>query len=140
LTSGGSGAGSGSGIGLQFSGTLTFLNVINLANIEVDISTSPFKFHFSDSPIDLSISQSIPVSAVLSFSGDITDSGFDISESGSLVVAGLTVAGAAGEISTKGFGVCGTLAGVSMGFGYAWGDSPQVYASGCSTSQYDVSS
>jgi hypothetical protein len=126
------------GVGLQFSGTLTFLNVINLSNIEVDVSTSPFNFHFSDSPIDFSISSSIPVGAVLSFSGDIGANGFDISESGSIVVAGVTIAGASGELSTKGFGVCGTLAGVSMGFGYEWGDSPQVYPTGCSTSQYDV--
>ncbi len=126
------------GIGLQFSGTLTFLNVINLTNIEADISTSPFNFHFSNSPIALSISDSIPVSANLTFSGDIGADGFDIDVSGAIVVDGVTIAGASGVLSTKGMGVCGTLAGISIGFGDAWGYSPTVYPSGCTTNQYDV--
>jgi hypothetical protein len=126
------------GIGLQFKGTLTFLNVINLQSIEADISTDPFNFHFADSPIDFSISNSIPVSANLTFSGDVGANGFDINVSGGLVVDGVTIAGASGVLSTLGIGVCGTLVGVSMGFGYPWGSSPQIYPSGCTTNQYNV--
>ena len=126
------------GIGLQASGTLTFLNVIQLANIEADISTSPFNFHFADSPIDLSISNSIPVSAQLTFSGDVGAAGFDIDVSGAIVVDGVDIAGASGVLSTKGMGVCGTLAGISIGFGYPWGGSPTVYPSGCTTNQFVV--
>jgi hypothetical protein len=127
-------------VGLQFSGTLTFLNIINLSNIEADISTDPFNFHFSDSPIDLSISPSIPVSANVSFSGDVGASGFALGVSGGIYVDGTELLGASGELSTIGLGVCGTLAGDSLGFGEIWGDSPQIYASGCTTSQYDVGS
>ena len=126
------------GFGLQFSGTLTFLNVINLANVEADISTSPFNFHFADSPVDLSISPSIPVSANITFSGDVGASGFDIGVSGGIYIDGYAIASASGILSTKGFGVCGGIAGISMGFGDQWGAAPQVYASGCTTSQYAV--
>jgi hypothetical protein len=129
---------SNSGFGLQISGTLTFLNVITLANVEADISTSPFNFHFADSPIDLTISPSIPLSATLTFSGDIGASGFDIGVSGAINVDGYSIASASGVLSTKGFGVCGGILGLSMGFGDSWGSSPEVYGSGCTTSQYQM--
>ncbi len=128
----------GNGFGLQFSGTLTFLNAINLANVEADISTSPFNFHFADSPIDLSISPSIPVSANVTFSGDVGANGFDIDVSGGISVDGVNILSASGVLSTIGIGVCGGALGVSIGFGDTWGDAPQIYASGCTTSQYDV--
>ena len=128
----------GSGIGLQFSGTLTFLNIINLANVEADISTSPFNFHFGYSPIDLSISDSIPVSAKITLSGDVGALGFDIALSGGIYVDGVSIVSASGILSTKGIGACGDVLGTSMGFGDAWGSSPQIYASGCTTSQFQV--
>jgi hypothetical protein len=130
----------GSGFGLQFVGTLSFLNVVNLANIEADISTSPFNFHFADTPIELDFSNVIPVSAKLTFSGDIGANGFDIAVSGGLVVAGTTIASASGILSTLGIGACGDLLGDSMGFGYPWGGSPTIYAAGCTTSQFQVNS
>jgi hypothetical protein len=126
------------GYGLQFSGTLTFLNVITLANVEADISTSPFNFHFADSPVDLTISPSIPLSAVITFSGDVGATGFDIGVSGAIDVDGYSIASASGVLSTKGFGVCGGIAGLNMGFGDTWGSTPQIYGSGCTTSQYQV--
>jgi hypothetical protein len=126
------------GFGIQFSGTLTFLNVITLANVEADISSDPFNFHFADSPIDLSISIGVPITASLTFSGDVGATGFDISMGGAVEVDGFTLASASGILSTKGMGVCGGVAGISMGFGYDWGDSPQFDVSGCTTSQYQV--
>ena len=60
------------------------------------------------------------MSAELSFSGDIGDSGFDIAV-GAIVVAGVTSPAPPVRSPRKGIGVCGTLAGVSMGFGYPWG-------------------
>jgi hypothetical protein len=126
------------GFGLQFSGTLTFLNLINLTNVEADISTSPFNFHFANSPIDLSVGAGIPISANVTFSGDVGAAGFDIDVSGGISVDGVSILSASGVLSTIGIGVCGGALGVSMGFGDTWGSSPQIYASGCTTSQYDV--
>lgn len=132
-------ANSTSGIGIKFSGTLSLLDEITLANVEADVSTSPFNFHFEDSPVDLSI-PAVPLSAKLTFSGDIGALGFDIGISGSVSAWGTTLASASGILSTKGFGVCGGLAGISIGFGDDWGASPTFYPSGCTTAPYEVTS
>ncbi len=118
------------------------MNVITLANVEADISTSPFNFHFADSPIDLTISPSIPLSANITFSGDI-GANADATSAGALRwdfhVDGYSIASASGILSTLGFGVCGGIAGISMGFGETWGSTPQIYASGCcDLRQYQV--
>jgi hypothetical protein len=35
-------------------------------------------------------------------------------------------------------GLCGGVAGISIGFGEIWGETPSFYPSGCTTSQYHV--
>jgi hypothetical protein len=37
-------------------------------------------------------------------------------------------------------GICGGLAGVSVGFGQEWAGNPTFYGSGCTTSQFRVAS
>jgi hypothetical protein len=127
------------GYGVQFIGTLSFLGYITLNQVEADISTSPFNFHFADSPIDVSVDVGIPLSAKLTLEGDVGASGFSIGLSGSIDVDNATIASASGVFSTKGFGICGGLAGLSVGVGDAWGSSPSFYPSGCTTSQWNVS-
>ena len=51
---------------MQFIGTLSFLGDITLNQVEADISTSPFNYHFADSPIDVSVDLRIPLSAKIS--------------------------------------------------------------------------
>jgi hypothetical protein len=127
------------GYGVQFIGTLSFLGYITLNQVEADISTSPFNFHFADSPIDVSVDVGIPLSAKITLEGDVGASGFSIGLSGSIDVDNATIASASGVFSTKGFGICGGLAGLSVGVGDAWGSSPSFYPSGCTTSQWNVS-
>ena len=131
-------ANSTTGYGIKFDGTLSLLNVINLSHVEADISTSPFNFHFEDSPVAVSIDVGVPLSATISLAGDIGALGFDIALSGQVTVWGQSIASASGIISTKGVGLCGGLAGVSVGFGDVWGESPVFYPSGCTTDQYRV--
>jgi hypothetical protein len=86
----------------------------------------------------VSRSPSIPITAYIALSADVGASGFDIALAGGISVYGYTIASASGVISTKGFGLCGGIANVSMGVGNVWGSTPQLYASGCTTSQYEV--
>jgi hypothetical protein len=121
------------GYGIRFDGTLSLLNDINLSNIVADISTNPFNFHFENSAIDVTV-PGIAVAARITLAGDVGALGFDIGLSGSLSVLGYNIASA----STKGFGICGGVGGLSVGFGEVWGDTPTIYASGCTTTQFQI--
>jgi hypothetical protein len=124
--------------GVEFDGSLSFENEINLNNVEVDVQTSPFNFHFADSPIDVSVDVGVPLAAQVTLSGDVSSTGFDITLSGSISVMGNTIASASGAMSTLGFGLCGSLAGQSIGVGDLWGEAPSFYPSGCTITQYEV--
>jgi hypothetical protein len=126
------------GYGVQFIGTLSFLGFITLTQVEADVSTEPFNFHFANSPIDVSVDVGIPLSAKLTLQGDVGSSGFSIGLSGEVDVYNETIASASGVFSTKGFGICGDLGPLSVGFGDDWGSSPTFYGSGCTTTQYQV--
>jgi hypothetical protein len=127
-----------SGVGIRFDGTLSLLGLVKLTSVQADISTSPFNFHFANNPIDVSIDVGIALTARIGISGDIGASGFDLALEGSVSVMGQSIASASGVISTKGMGVCGGVAGASVGFGEKWGEAPAFFASGCTTSQYRV--
>ncbi|RNL81098.1 Ig-like domain-containing protein [Nocardioides marmorisolisilvae] len=133
-------ANSTTGYGIKFVGTLTFLNLVQLASVEADISTSPFNFHFANSPIDLSVDAGIPIKANITLEGDVGELGFDIGMKGSISVMDQEIASASGIVSTKGIGICGGLAGVSVGFGQPWDSDPTFYPSGCTTDQFKVTS
>lgn len=128
------------GYGIKFKGALTFLGLVQLNSVEADISTSPFNFHFADSPIDFSVNAGIPISARITLTGDVGALGFDIGLEGTIAVMNTTIASASGVVSTKGMGICGGLAGVSIGFGQEWAGSPTFYSSGCTTNQFRVTS
>ena len=133
-------ANSKTGYGIKFLGTLSFLGLIQLSSVEADISTDPFNFHFANSPIDFSVNAGIPISAKITLEGDVGALGFDIAMSGSISVMNQSIASASGVVSTKGMGICGGLLGVSVGFGQPWTGSPTFYSSGCTTSQFRVTS
>jgi hypothetical protein len=132
-------ASANSGVGIQLVGTLSFINLINLASVTVDVSTSPFDLSFVAAPSTLVLDLGgVGLQANLSLSGDINATGFSISVAGSLAVNGQTLASASGVVSTKGFGVCAGLAGTNVGIGDLWGSTPTFYASGCTTTQYAI--